>query len=173
MTANPRVALALLVAAQLGFGCGVVQTPEQTSGSSTSAKDTLLGTVSEVGSVPATWISLRPSDGSRSVTLLGPVAAPLSGLTGAEVWVEGVRSPEGFEVSRFVVRGVNGQPVDDGIVEKKGSEWGVQLASGGWRAVSYPSPQFTALVGQRVWVSRPPPDRAASFGVISRTATAN
>ena len=107
------------------------------------------------------------------MTLLGTAAAPLSSLTGAEVWVEGARSANGFEVARFVVRGINGQPVDDGFVAQRNGEWGIQLTRGGWRAVPSPAPQFTALAGKRVWVSRPPQNTAPSFGVIRGTATAN
>ena len=163
--------LALVAIGQLSVACTTVPPPEQ-AGPAGSA-DTLVGIVSEVGSLPATWISLRPADGSPSVTLLGGAAAPLSSLTGAEVWVEGARSANGFEVARFVVRGINGQPVDDGFVAQRDGEWGIQLTRGGWRAVPSPAPQFTALAGKRVWVSRPPPNTAPSFGVIRGTATAN
>ncbi|MBA3579693.1 MAG: hypothetical protein H0W42_06905 [Gemmatimonadaceae bacterium] len=164
MSARFPLLLTLIVAAQATLGCAVP--PPEQSNTPASVRDTLVGTVAEVGSLPATWISLRPSDGSRSITLLGAAAAALSMLTGAEVWVEGSRSTQGLEVSRFVVRGINGQPVDDGTVATKGAEWGIQLTGGGWRSVSLPSPELTALVGQRVWISRPPPDRTASFGVI-------
>ena len=163
--------LALVAIGQLALACTTVPPPEQ-AGPAASA-DTLVGIVSEVGSLPATWISLRPSDGSPSVALLGAAAAPLSSLTGAEVWVEGARSANGFEVARFVVRGINGQPVDDGFVAQRNGEWGIQLTRGGWRAVPSPAPQFTALAGKRVWVSRPPPNTAPSFGVIRGAATAN
>lgn len=171
MMARRPSALALLAIGQLALACTAVQTPEE-AGPAAPA-DTLLGIVSEVGSVPATWISLRPSDGSPSVTLLGPAAAPLSSLTGAEVWVEGVRSANGFDVARFVVRRINDQPVDDGIVARQNGEWGIQLTGGGWRAVSYPAPSFTALAGRRVWISRPPPNTAPSFGVIQEPAPTN
>lgn len=163
--------LALLAVGPLALACTAVQTPEE-AGPAAPA-DTLVGIVSEVGSVPATWISLRPSDGSQSVPLLGDGAAPLSRMTGAEVWVEGARSASGFQVARFVIRRINSQLVDDGIVARQNGEWGIQLTGGGWRAVSNPSPGLTALAGKRVWISRPPPNTAPSFGVIQGAATAN
>lgn len=169
MSARPTLALAFVAVSQVLLAC-TVQPPEQTT---TAAPDTLVGIVSEVGSVPATWVSLRPADGSQSVKLLGDAGAPLASMTGAEVMVEGTRSASGFEVQRFIVRRIDSKPVDDGIVARQNGEWGIQLTGGGWRAVPSPTPQLTALEGRRVWISRPPPNTAPSFGVIRMTATAN
>ena len=162
------MALMLVALGQLVLAC-TVQPPEQTS---TAAVDTLVGVVSEVGSLPATSISLRPSDGSKAVTLLGDIAAPLSFMTGAEVMVEGKRAPNGFEVEWFIVRRINDQRVDDGVVARHNGEWGIELTGGGWREVPSPAPQLMALEGRRVWISRPPANTAPSFGVIRATTTA-
>ncbi|MGH8638238.1 MAG: hypothetical protein ACREUZ_13980 [Burkholderiales bacterium] len=142
--------------------------PSAVAASATS-EDTLVGQVSEMGADPATWIALVPR-GGRAVRLGGNVA-PLRSLTGAEIWVSGGGEHDGFQVTRFEVRKVNGRDVDDGIVMLvQPDRLALRMRSGATRSIPNAPPALRALADARIWITRPVANQAPSYGVIEEPA---
>lgn len=138
--------------------------PHGASSGAAMARDTIVGIVTEIGADPATWLTITPATGTFEGRLTGDSAAALRSVTGAQVWLLGRRQNEDFVVQSFVVRAVNGAPVDDGtVVRSAGGALELRLASGERR--SLPA-DLERVLGSRVWVSREVPGRAPSFGVI-------
>ncbi len=125
--------------------------------------DTLVGIVSELGSDPTAWLSLRPASGAPARRLSGDSSRALRSVLGAEVWIRGEQRDGEFVVHAFEVRSVNGMPVDDGLIRMAGTGLEIVMRSGQRRGV--PS-SLERSVGSRVWITRPEAGRAPSFGVI-------
>lgn len=132
----------------------------------TSRGDTVVGRVSEVGADPATWLTIRPS-GGRALRLGGDVA-PLRSVIGAEVWLSGARTANGFDVERFEVRRVNGAPVVDGLLVVTGEKVWVRTRSGALHDIPDAPPVLRDLAGTRVWVTLAARNQAPSFGAITQ-----
>jgi hypothetical protein len=132
------------------------------------AADTIVGVVSEVGADPSTWMSVQPTGGGRPLRLSGDSAAVLRGVTGAEVWLSGATVSDGFRVDAFEIRKANGQVVDDGVVSVEQDKVSIRMRSGTQREVPYAPPALKALVGARIWVTRPVTNQAPTYGLIRR-----
>lgn len=165
MTLLGRALTALMAATLAACGRNHREQPAPAVGSTSTAavSDSLVGIVTEVGSDPATWLSLTPADGSRARRLTGDSSRALRSVSGAVVWVRGERRDGEFLVQAFEVRSVNGEPVDDGIVRLAGTGFEIVMRSGERREVSS---YLERSVGLRVWISRPIIGRAPSYGVI-------
>lgn len=165
---------AVLVLAALGAATAACARPRSgasTDGSTSVAAptpDTAFGRVAEVGSDPMTWMSLQPAGGGTSLRLSGAGATALRTVSGTQVWVKGVRESNGFRVDVFEVRIVNDQPVDDGIVVVTPAAVAIRMRSGTQRDVPNAPPALREMPGARIWVSRPVPGVAPSYGVITR-----
>jgi hypothetical protein len=136
--------------------------------SSTSATDTLRGTVTIVGSDPGTWLTVKVSGLDRSVTLTGSAAEPLRSVSGADVWMAGTRAGDRFHVSRFIVRRVNDLMVSDGVIRSHGARLVLELTGGGQSELPNPSRELFSLVGSRVWIAGGAAGQAPSYGVIGK-----
>lgn len=159
-----RVVVAAAGLAAVACGrTGVERGGVEQSASTRAVTDSLAGVVREVGADPATRVVLSPAGGGQDLPLLGDTALALRSVAGAEVLVRGRSTQDGFAVSGFTVRSVNGVAVDDGVVARSGSGLELVLQSGGRRSLP---PALDGMVGSRVWVSRPEPGRAPSFGLI-------
>lgn len=125
--------------------------------------DSLAGVVREVGADPATRLVISPAGGGQDLSLLGDSALALRSVVGAGVLVRGDSVQGGFAVTGFTVQSVNGAAVDDGVVTRAGSGLELVMQSGMRRSLP---PALQTAVGSRVWVSRPEPGRAPTFGLI-------
>lgn len=155
-----------VIAALVVAVAGCSRNHEEQGASSTPAvvaSDTLVGILSEVGSDPTTWLSLRPASGASARRLSGDSSRALRSVLGAEVWINGEQRDGEFIVHAFEVRSVNGMPVDDGLIRLAGTALEIVMRSGQRRGV--PS-SLERSVGSRVWITRPEAGRAPSFGVI-------
>jgi hypothetical protein len=129
--------------------------------------DSLRGTVSVVGSEPATSVAIQTGDG-RAFTLLGERPA-LDRLAGLEVAVWGVAAGpvpslprEGFRVERFAVRASDGVPAVDGVVQPDGT---LLTAEGHRQALTGLS---AYAPGTRLWVVADAAGRVSVHGVIAQ-----
>ena len=125
-----------------------------------------MGRVREVGADPATWLTIRPS-GGRALRLRGDVAS-LRSVIGAEVWVAGVRTADGFDVERFEVRRVDGASVVDGLLVVTGEKVWVRTRAGALHDIPDAPTALRDLAGTRVWVALSPRGQAPSYGAISQ-----
>ena len=133
-----------------------------------TSPDSVVGKVVEVGSDPTTWLVVQPQAGGKSMRLTGALITVLRTVGGAVVWLSGEQDADEFRVDRFAVRMVNDQPVDDGIVVVSGENVSLRLATGESRIVPNAPSAMRAMPGARVWLTRPVPGTAPSFGVIER-----
>lgn len=134
---------------------------------SSSAPDTARGIVAVVGTSFESKVVLRGPEGRRPITLIGPQARVIGQLSGADVWVSGNRDPYGqIRVSRFVVRGVDGNPALDGTLIARGDRLLVVTRDGQQHAIANPPAALREHVGARVWVSGPVDRAMIAFGVI-------
>lgn len=117
-----------------------------------------------MGADPATWIAIVPP-GGRAIRLAGRIE-PLRKITGAEVWVSGFGEHDGFQISRFEVRRVNGRDVDDGVVLVQGDRVSLRSSSGATRDIPNAPTALRGMSGARIWVTRPAVNQAPSYGVI-------
>lgn len=131
-----------------------------------ATSDTLRGAVLEVGAAPATQIAIRPAGGGQ-IFVTGSQADALRRVTGAEVWASGTRAGSRMEVTRFVVRAVDGVAAIDGrlVADAAG---GIAIVDGNGKrhALTNPPEALRAQVGARVWISGRP-DAVNAFGVIA------
>jgi len=125
------------------------------------------GRVVEVGSDPTTWLALEPVSGGAQTRLDGSAATTLRALTGAIVWVSGRRSANAMRVDVYEVRRVGDQDVDDGVIVEMANGLGLRMRTGTVRAVPDATPALRAIVGARVWISRPVAGVTPSYGVIA------
>jgi hypothetical protein len=130
--------------------------------------DSLRGVLEMENSASGARLVLNSVSSRMPVALGGMATSDLSRLAGFEVVVRGARmSPREFVVSAFVVRAVNGTPVDDGVLTNIGNGWSLQLAGGGDLRLTRAPSALQALVGERVWVALD--ERATpSFGLVLR-----
>lgn len=131
--------------------------------------DTLRGVVAVVGSAVDEHVVVRPNGSGPAVNVLGPQAPALGRLSGAEVWIAGTPAPmRGFNVTRFLVRSVDGVAAIDGTLARRGAGYViVTTASGAERSVAKPPAALITHVGARVWITGSLDTGALAFGVIS------
>ena len=147
--------------------CASTQNGKNTSTSSAPA-DTLVGLVTEVGSDPGTWMSLRPAGGGQSVRLTGDSVATLRAVSRTEIWVSGARQLDEFRVDAFEVRKANDVAVDDGRVSVEQGKVYLTTRSGAKREVPNAPPQLLSMAGARIWVTRPVANQTPTVGVIRK-----
>ena len=138
--------------------------PSSPGTSQRSDADTVRGTVAVVGSFPVTSVVVRPA-GGRDVTVTGPLASEIRRAAGADVWISGMRSAEGIEASRYVVRTVDGDAVVDGTVALEGDRV-VLVTAQGRRTIARPPQALRQMAGARVWLVGPLDGTIASYGVL-------
>jgi hypothetical protein len=132
-----------------------------------ASPDTVVGIVRISGADPSTFVAVQPASG-RALRVSGDASTTLRQVPGTEVWIAGARTAEGFRADSFEVRQANGVPVDDGIVSLSAGTLTLRTRSGAQRAIPDASDALRALAGARIWVTRPEPNRAPTYGVISR-----
>lgn len=163
----------LVAVASLGalIACAPAQSSSRNGSASTTAApmDTLVGVVTEVGSDPGTWMSLKPNGGGQSMRLSGDGAALLRAVSRTEVWVSGARQLDEFRVDAFEVRKANDVAVDDGIVSVEGGKVYLTTRSGSKREIPYAPPQLASMSGARIWVTRPNGNQGPTWGVIKKS----
>lgn len=132
-----------------------------------SVSDTLRGTVLEVGAAPATQMAIEPASGGQ-LFVTGSQVDVLRRVTGTDVWVSGTRSANRIDVSRFVVRAVDGVAAIDGRLVADGNGGGIAIVddTGKRHALTNPPAALKAQIGARVWISGRP-DAVNAFGVIA------
>ena len=138
-----------------------------TAGASSQTADSLRGKVTIVGSDPGTWLSLQPENGGASLRLEGAAGEPLRSVGGSMVTVTGHRNGAVFEVASFIVREVDGQPANDGVVTRQGTSLALMLTGGGRFELSSPVEHLYRIEGLRIWMIVPRPGSAPSYGVIT------
>lgn len=162
----------LLAIAALGavIACAPAQSNSKNGSASTavSSADTLVGLVTEVGSDPATWMSIRPNGGGSSLRLSGEAVPLLRSVSRTEVWVSGARQLDEFRVDMFEVRKANDVAVDDGIVSVEGGKVYLTTRAGTKREIPYAPSQLAAMAGSRIWVTRPSGNQSPTWGVIKK-----
>lgn len=160
--------LALTVAAH---ACSTRQeSPSGDSGVGTGAPvtDTVVGTLSVVGSEPATLVSLLPRGGAPAVILGGSALPDLRRAAGTEVWVSGTRSDaRSMDVTRFEVRSVHGIPAVDGVIAREGESFVLITQDGRRVPVPRLPHELRERVGARVWLAGPLERDPELFGVVS------
>lgn len=159
----------VLACAILALACSRVRegVPAQAL-QSAAAADSAVGRIAEVGSDPSTWMVLQPSGGGTALRLSGTSVGALRAVAGADVRLLGTRNSAEFRVDGFEVRRVNGQSVDDGVIDVSTEGVTIRLQSGRSRGVPNAPEALRRLTGARVWISRPVDGVAPSFGVIQR-----
>lgn len=127
--------------------------------------ETLRGRTAVVGSAPMNVsVSLQAEDG-RSVTLVGPLAAELGRLAGAELEVEGRVSGAELEPTAYRVLAVDGGPVWMGTVEAAPGG-GLQLRLEDGTSIRLGGGTQALRPGQKVWVQGPGQVQVQTFGII-------
>jgi hypothetical protein len=122
-------------------------------------------------------LSIRIDDGTL-VGLIGPEAAPLVSVIGAEVEVVGntptdlLVSQALVEVERFVVLSVSGADVSDGILELIDGAYSLDLVTGGRRQLADPPTDLADHVGERIWLSKADDGSPLTYGVITSSMAA-
>lgn len=102
------------------------------------------------------------------IALAGPLAAALSKVSGADVWVSGVRQgTRAFNVDRFLVRAVGGVPAMDGTLTARDGGLAIMITGEHTEhPIKSPPAALRSRVGQRVWITGDPQKTIAAFGVI-------
>jgi hypothetical protein len=120
------------------------------------------------------------TDDGQEIPLSGGTASMMASVENAGVEVRGAWSGDGaFEVADFLVRTVDGAPVLDGVliavyerpVDKESIEpigYAILPTRGGLTiALTDPSADLLAHLGQRLWVAGVGEGAPTAFGVIS------
>ncbi|MBI3792338.1 MAG: hypothetical protein HY275_15865 [Gemmatimonadetes bacterium] len=140
------------------------------------ARDSLRGVVRVTGSAPLTALLVVPA-GADPVVPRGPDSTRLRNLTGLEVVLKGAYSedcaadagPRGarfFDVTRFIVRGLDGRPAVDGILAQVDGRWQVTDTEGTVHALAVLPPLLESMAGARVYLVGPLTNLPIAYGVI-------
>jgi hypothetical protein len=173
----------VIAAAVLGGCSSADQTTSPVIGPSVTppsrpAAQTLRGTVV---STPTQEIlpqlSLRIDDGTL-IGLIGPEAAALVSVVGADVEVVGTTPTDLLinqglvEVERFVVLSVGGSNVSDGVLELIDGAYSLDLTTGGRRELADPPTDLADHVGERIWLTMADDGSPLTYGVITSAMAA-
>jgi hypothetical protein len=139
--------------------------PPATPAANVAEDSAVVGTVRVVGSMPVSTEVVVHSDGGRSTTIVGALAAEIRELSGAVVSVRGRPNARGLEATDYEIRSVDGRPVVMGTIE--GIQDGVaHLRTRSGEIVHVNASGMPFRVGQRVWVQGQQTLRVQSYGVI-------
>jgi hypothetical protein len=128
--------------------------------------DSVSGVVSITGTAFEQHIVLCTASGIRALTMSSADdSLALSALGGANVVAYGAARPNGFELSRFVVRSVDGRAVADGVLVREGTRYILRTRSD-TLALGNPPAAFGMLIGARLWVGGPLDTGPNVYGVI-------
>ncbi|HEV7703722.1 MAG TPA: hypothetical protein VGO46_05480 [Gemmatimonadaceae bacterium] len=129
--------------------------------------DSLIGIVSVTGTSFEQRIVLRTGKSTRALGLWRDDSAAIAQVGGAEVVVHGVDTATAFTVRWFAVRSVDGAPVVDGVLERRGGHLVLHTRTG---VVSLGNPPIAldSLEGSRVWIGGPLATGPNVYGVIAR-----
>jgi hypothetical protein len=111
-------------------------------------------------------------DDGTTVGLIGSEAMLLSSVIGAQVEVVGntptdlIDGIDLVEVQRFTVLSVDGDQVNDGILELIDGNYSLQLMGGGHRDLPDAPAALTDHVGERIWLTMGTDGADLRFGVI-------
>ena len=112
-------------------------------------------------------VIVRSRSSGPSVTIVGDQAAAVGRMSGADVWVAGIRDASGrLGVRRFVVRSVDGAPALDGTLREQDGRLLLVTADGKEHPITSPPEALRRRVGSRVWVTGTLETGAVVFGVI-------
>ncbi len=112
-------------------------------------------------------VVLKQQGGARGVTLVGEETRAMSSVAGADVWVTGSRLPNGdLQVTRFVVRAVDGAPATDGTLVLLGAQYYIVTADSARHLINNLPDVLRQQVGKRVWATGQLAQGPVTFGVI-------
>jgi len=140
----------------------------------TDDADTVRGIAAVVGTSMDSRVIVKPRVGGPSVTLAGELAADIGRVSGADVWVSGVRTGETraqMTVRRFAVRSVDGAPALDGTLQDRTGDLVLVTSDGREHVVANAPEALRRQVGARVWITGSLSTGAVTFGVIRPRAS--
>jgi hypothetical protein len=142
-------------------------TPGGNDPAAASAPDTLRGHLVIAGAEPLTFALLHTVT-AGVVALTGPGAREVRAVDGAEITVEGEWvAADRFEVVRFIVRTVDGQPAHDGVLLEEEGHYFLAHEGGQRTDVISPPEALRRMVGSRVWIAGPAGSAPHAFGLIA------
>ncbi len=142
------------------------QTERDAANAGRATADTLRGVVIGPEVAGGAPLSLNTPMSTNPVTLSGMATAELARLEGLEVVVRGVRTnARDLVVSTFAVRGYNGAPVADGILQNDNGAWSLRLTGGGRLPLARVPFDLQPYAGSRVWITT---SGQPKHGVITR-----
>jgi len=140
------------------------------------ASVTLYGTIHRTGRNPERAFVLAMQDGSEVELINSAEMASLNRVEGDEVEVRGDwNGANGFEVSEFTVRRVNGDAVIDGVLTEVRTEellepavlsYALRLRDGSSIPLAGASADMLSHIGARMWVHQGEYGEALAFGII-------
>lgn len=138
--------------------------PRSDSPTLPTASDTLRGVFVLEGSDPSPSPVLRTLAGR---VVLDGAPREILALSQLELRVRGTSLPDGhFAVVDFVVRRANGREALDGMLQARGDGFALSLPDGSMHALRGTPPQFTQLVGRRIWLTETSAGTVADYGII-------
>lgn len=155
--ARPHGALTVLASCLVVTACGpiLVVSDGPSGGAAASnaelSQDTLRGTIAVVGAEPLTTVVIDA--GPARMPLEGRAVEALRRVNGLEVRLEGRREGRAYVAESFRVRGADGKPAADGILEVSGDSVFL-VTPEGERLGHTPVPAaLRGWVGDRVWIA--------------------
>lgn len=139
--------------------------------SDASARDTVRGIVTLVGSDPSRQVMLRAIPSGVNFAMSGMATMGLSRLEGLELVIRGVLvSPRDLVVGSYVVRASNGVPAYDGTLMSTNGAWYLQLSDGtGRKRIAVLPSALRDHENERVWIAiSTSTGTVQSFGAMKR-----
>lgn len=116
---------------------------------------TAVGTIRQTGAIPIPDTRLETAEGA--IVLVGPLAAELARVAGAEVLVRGTVSagadPPTIRVSDYEIRDVDGLRPFVGLLEERNGTLVLRTERGEERTLTGSSERMRRAAGSRVWVT--------------------
>ena len=116
---------------------------------------TAVGTIRQTGAIPTPDTRLETAAGA--IVLVGPLAAELARVAGAEVLVRGSvasgADPPTIRVSEYEIRDVDGLRPIVGMLEVRNGALVLRTEDGEERAITGTSERMLRAAGSRVWVT--------------------
>jgi hypothetical protein len=126
----------------------------------------LTGRVRLAGSTPLEAVMIQPEDSTMEVELVGELKEELERLSGAEVWVTGVRKEGGgLAVARYEILEIAGHVPLVGLVRVRGATVAL-VTDAGETLRMQDTPELLTLDGAKVWVLLDSKGAVTGYGVI-------
>lgn len=144
------------------------QPPASVPDTQTVGETVLIGVPRVVGSAPVNTRLVLSREGGQQTEIVGPLAAEIRQLDGAQLEVSGRLVRQQLQVSGYRIRAVDGRPVEMGVVEAAPGG-GLQLRKADGTVVRLAGGAAGLRAGQKVWVQGPTAVtvQVQTFGVIA------